>query len=118
MTAVLKPSCTRPKAARSPAPPAPTTTASYSWSTTGYSREMSSFTFAEPLLTEPQKLRELEVEMDRQRAACFMAREAATNLERTGIVVASFFGSECHQNLFTSPLEFQDQSSHDELFDV
>ena len=47
-----------------------------------------------------------------------MAEEAATNLERTGIVVASFFCSECHQNLFTSPLEFQDQSSHDELFDV
>lgn len=30
ITAVLKPSCTKPKAARRPAPPAPTTTASYS----------------------------------------------------------------------------------------
>merc|ERR1712226_194990 len=37
MTAVLKPCCTSPKAARRPAPPAPTTTASYVWSTTGYS---------------------------------------------------------------------------------
>lgn len=34
--AVLKPASDRPKAARSPAPPAPTTTASNSWSTTGY----------------------------------------------------------------------------------
>ena len=33
--AVLKPRLARPKAALSPAPPAPTTTASYSWSTTG-----------------------------------------------------------------------------------
>merc|ERR1719412_1843636 len=37
MTAVLKPCCTSPNAARRPAPPAPTTTASYVWSTTGYS---------------------------------------------------------------------------------
>lgn len=36
ITAVLNPSCTRPKAARRPAPPAPTTTASYSWSITEY----------------------------------------------------------------------------------
>merc|ERR1719491_2910049 len=42
MTAVLKPSSTRPKAARRPAPPAPTTTASYWWSTTGYCREIAS----------------------------------------------------------------------------
>merc|ERR1719237_1475394 len=90
MTAVLKPSSTRPKAARSPAPPAPTTTASYSWSTTGYSRVMSSFTFAEPLLAEPQKPREAEVEMDLQKAACFIAEEADTNLERTGILVSLF----------------------------
>lgn len=34
--AVLKPASDRPNAARSPAPPAPTTTASNSWSTTGY----------------------------------------------------------------------------------
>ena len=33
MQAVLNPSSTRPKAALSPAPPAPTTTASYVWST-------------------------------------------------------------------------------------
>merc|ERR1719421_1897351 len=32
MHAVLNPCSARPKAARSPAPPAPTTTASYSWS--------------------------------------------------------------------------------------
>merc|ERR1712093_658445 len=34
--AVLKPASARPNAARRPAPPAPTTIASYSWSTTGY----------------------------------------------------------------------------------
>ena len=39
-TAVLKPSATRPKAARRPAPPAPTTTASNWWSTTVYSLEI------------------------------------------------------------------------------
>src|SRR3954468_19640700 len=33
MQAVLKPCCTMPKVARRPAPPAPTTTTSYSWST-------------------------------------------------------------------------------------
>jgi hypothetical protein len=32
MQAVLNPASARPKAARRPAPPAPTTTASYSWS--------------------------------------------------------------------------------------
>lgn len=42
MTAVLKPSATRPNAARSPAPPAPTTTASYVWSIMGYSFEIAS----------------------------------------------------------------------------
>lgn len=36
MHAVLKPASAHPMAARSPAPPAPTTTASYSWSTSGY----------------------------------------------------------------------------------
>lgn len=36
MHAVLKPASARPKAARRPEPPAPTTTASYSWSMTGY----------------------------------------------------------------------------------
>jgi hypothetical protein len=36
MQAVLKPASARPKAARRPDPPAPTTMASYSWSTTGY----------------------------------------------------------------------------------
>lgn len=36
MQAVLKPASARPNAARKPAPPAPTTTASYSWSTIGY----------------------------------------------------------------------------------
>jgi hypothetical protein len=34
--AVLKPASARPKAALRPAPPAPTTRASYSWSMTGY----------------------------------------------------------------------------------
>merc|ERR1711963_1048323 len=34
--AVLKPASARPKAARRPEPPAPTTSASYSWSMTGY----------------------------------------------------------------------------------
>lgn len=34
MQAVLNPSSTRPNAALSPAPPAPTTTASYVWSIT------------------------------------------------------------------------------------
>ena len=38
--AVLKPASARPKAARRPAPPAPTTMASYSWSITGYLLEM------------------------------------------------------------------------------
>jgi hypothetical protein len=38
--AVLKPASARPKAARRPAPPAPTTIASYSWSITGYFREI------------------------------------------------------------------------------
>merc|ERR1719220_2065478 len=42
MTAVLNPSSTRPNAARRPAPPAPTTTASYWWSTTGYCLEIAS----------------------------------------------------------------------------
>merc|ERR1719427_2050526 len=47
MTAVLNPSSTRPNAALRPAPPAPTTTASYVWSTTGYCLEMASvLTFA------------------------------------------------------------------------
>ena len=41
MQAVLKPASARPNAARRPAPPAPTTTASYSWSMTGYLREMN-----------------------------------------------------------------------------
>lgn len=36
MQAVLKPASARPNAARRPDPPAPTTMASYSWSTTGY----------------------------------------------------------------------------------
>jgi hypothetical protein len=36
MHAVLKPASASPKAARRPEPPAPTTMASYSWSTTGY----------------------------------------------------------------------------------
>ena len=36
MQAVLKPASASPKAARRPAPPAPTTMASYSWSITGY----------------------------------------------------------------------------------
>lgn len=36
MQAVLNPASDRPKAALSPAPPAPTTRASNSWSTTGY----------------------------------------------------------------------------------
>lgn len=40
MQAVLKPASARPKAARKPAPPAPTTIASYSWSMTGYLDEM------------------------------------------------------------------------------
>lgn len=40
MQAVLKPASDRPKAALSPAPPAPTTTASNSWSTTGYCVEI------------------------------------------------------------------------------
>lgn len=40
MHAVLKPASARPNAARRPAPPAPTTTASYSWSMTGYLREI------------------------------------------------------------------------------
>jgi hypothetical protein len=40
MQAVLKPASARPKAARRPAPPAPTTMASYSWSMTGYLLEM------------------------------------------------------------------------------
>jgi hypothetical protein len=39
--AVLKPASARPKAARRPAPPAPTTIASYSWSMTGYFEEMN-----------------------------------------------------------------------------
>merc|ERR1719400_1133620 len=48
MTAVLNPSSTRPKAALRPAPPAPTTTASYWWSTTGYCLEIASvFALAE-----------------------------------------------------------------------
>lgn len=38
--AVLNPASERPKAARKPAPPAPTTTASNSWSTTGYCVEI------------------------------------------------------------------------------
>ena len=38
--AVLKPASARPKAARRPAPPAPTTMASYSWSMTGYVLEI------------------------------------------------------------------------------
>ena len=51
-----------------------------------------------------------------QRAACFIAEEAATNLERTGIVVSSFsFG--CHQSL-DSPFASFCQFSNDELFDV
>jgi len=37
MHAVLKPASDRPKAALRPAPPAPTTIASYSWSMTVYS---------------------------------------------------------------------------------
>lgn len=41
MQAVLKPASARPNAARRPDPPAPTTTASYSWSMTGYLREMN-----------------------------------------------------------------------------
>lgn len=41
ITAVLNPSATRPKAARRPAPPAPTTTASYVWSIMGYSFEIA-----------------------------------------------------------------------------
>lgn len=40
MQAVLKPASDRPNAALSPAPPAPTTTASNSWSTTGYCVEI------------------------------------------------------------------------------
>lgn len=39
--AVLNPFCTRPKAARRPEPPAPTTTASNSWSITLYALEMA-----------------------------------------------------------------------------
>jgi len=39
MHAVLKPASAKPMVARSPAPPAPTTTASYAWSTTLYDRE-------------------------------------------------------------------------------
>lgn len=38
--AVLKPASDKPNAARRPAPPAPTTTASNSWSTTGYCVEI------------------------------------------------------------------------------
>ena len=38
--AVLNPASERPNAARKPAPPAPTTTASNSWSTTGYCVEI------------------------------------------------------------------------------
>jgi hypothetical protein len=41
MQAVLKPASARPKAARRPAPPAPTTIASYSWSMTGYFCEIN-----------------------------------------------------------------------------
>lgn len=40
MQAVLNPASERPNAARRPAPPAPTTTASNSWSTTGYCVEI------------------------------------------------------------------------------
>lgn len=40
MQAVLNPASERPNAARKPAPPAPTTTASNSWSTTGYCAEI------------------------------------------------------------------------------
>ena len=45
-TAVLKPSWTRPKAARRPAPPAPMTNASCWWSITVYALVM--FEFCEP----------------------------------------------------------------------
>jgi hypothetical protein len=40
MQAVLKPCSESPMAALSPAPPAPTTTASYEWSTTVYDDEV------------------------------------------------------------------------------
>ena len=41
--AVLKPASDRPNAALNPAPPAPTTTASYVWSTTSYSLDIWDF---------------------------------------------------------------------------